>query len=190
MRCRSIGRSRSSRDTGGVPSSRSDQSKRLGPTNASHGWRFDLVLAPARDHAVPQLHDDETVVLAVASVGVLADPDVTVDDEVVPLHPHRGRVLPSEEVVELRATLVPLLVRRLHVHGVVGEAGEGSLGVSGVPAVGDGLHQPNEGVVVHAHPYPDRSGSNGAGSNGGSAPRTSAATCSALPAPRITPSEP
>ena len=173
------------------PRSRSDQSKRLGPDECLPRLRrLDLVLAPARDDPVPQLHDDETVVLAVASVGVLADPDVTVDDEVVPLHPHRGRVLPSEEVVELRATLVPLLVRRLHVHGVVGEAGEGSLGVSRIPAVGDGLHQPDEGVVVHAHPVPDRSGSNGAGSNGGSAPRTSAATCSALPAPRITPSEP
>ena len=94
------------------------------------------------------------MVLAVASVGVLADTDVTVDDEVVPLHPHRGRVLPSEEVVELRATLVPLLVRRLHVHGVVGEAGEGSLGVSRIPAVGDVLHQPNEGVVVQGSALP------------------------------------
>src|SRR4249919_1299538 len=190
-RCRSSGPSRSSPATGAGPASpnrsgepaRPDERlpRQLGP---------NLVLAPPPDRAVAELDDDQTVVLAIAAVGVLANPDVPVHDEVMPVQVHRRRVLAAEEVVQLGAALVPLLVRRLHVDRVVGEAGQRSLRVSGVPALGDGLHQSDERVVVHAPSRSKRPGSNGAGSKGGSVPRTSAAASSALPAPRITPSEP
>src|SRR5207342_3156117 len=112
-RCRSSGPSRSSPVTV-AGRARPNRSREAAGSDerVPRQRRLGLVLAPPRDRAVAELDDDQTVVLAIAAVGVLANPDVPVHDEVMPVQVHRSRVLAAEEVVQLGAALVPLLVRR------------------------------------------------------------------------------
>ncbi len=70
-----------------------------------------------------------------------------VEPEVVPAHdrPRRHR---REVRAELFMAEEELDVGRLHVHRILGEAGQSGVGVALLPGVGHGLHQPPESVVV------------------------------------------